>query len=397
MEEFKIENAETAQEEKDIDLIAILKKLLDHKKMILLWCLVGIVLGGIIAFSIPKEYQTSVTLAPEVSGNKGTSGNLGALAAMAGVNIGSSSADAVSPQLYPDIVKSVPFSLSLLNVKLTDSEEKRTFTVAEYLENDVKSPWWSAITSAPGKLIGTIMGGGETEENISTATVMGTDPIVISKKESNLVAALAGCLSVGVDVKTSVVTISVRMQDPMASAILADSVAKQLKEYVTDYRTNKARQDLAYIEKLNKEAKEKYYEAQQKYANYLDTHQGIVLYSAQTMSDRLENEATLAFNMFNQTSQQLQVAKAKVQEETPVYATINPATVPVKPVAPRKGLIIIGFTFLGFVGACAWIIFIRPLRRQLKEMKSEKDSDPLDKEWDITLNEDLNSKKDNEE
>lgn len=386
MDEMNIANFDNSEEEKDIDLTLILKKLLQNKKMILLWCLVGLVLGLIIAVSIPREYQTSVTLAPEANGNKSSNSNLGALAAMAGVNIGSSGADAVSPQLYPDIVKSAPFSLSLLNVMLTDKDEKRKFTVAEYLENDVKSPWWSVITGAPGMIIGALSGGGDNkEENIETATVSETDPLVISTKESQLLGALNRRLNVAVDIKTSIVTISVRMQDPMVSAILADSVAKQLKEYITDYRTNKARQDLEYIEKLNAEAKQKYYEAQQKYANYLDTHQGIVLYSAQTMSDRLENEATLAFNMFNQTSQQLQMAKAKVQEETPVFATINPATVPVKPVAPRKVLIIVGFIFLAFVAACVWILLIQPLRRQLKE--DTVSNEEKAKTWDSTMNE----------
>lgn len=385
MDEMNIANFDNSEEEKDIDLTLILKKLLQNKKMILLWCLVGLVLGLIIAVSIPREYQTSVTLAPEANGNKSSNSNLGALAAMAGVNIGSSGADAVSPQLYPDIVKSAPFSLSLLNVRLTDKDEKRKFTVAEYLENDVKSPWWSVITGAPGMIIGALSGGDNKEGNIETATVSETDPLVISTKESQLLGALNRRLNVAVDIKTSIVTISVRMQDPMVSAILADSVAKQLKEYITDYRTNKARQDLEYIEKLNAEAKQKYYEAQQKYANYLDTHQGIVLYSAQTMSDRLENEATLAFNMFNQTSQQLQMAKAKVQEETPVFATINPATVPVKPVAPRKVLIIVGFIFLAFVAACVWILLIQPLRRQLKE--DTVSNEEKAKTWDSTMNE----------
>ena len=110
-----------------------------------------------------------------------------------------------------------------------------------------------------------------------------------------------------------------------------------------------------------------------------------MLYSAQTMSDRLENEATLAFNMFNQTSQQLQMAKAKVQEETPVFATINPATVPVKPVAPRKVLIIVGFIFLAFVAACVWILLIQPLRRQLKE--DTVSNEEKAKTWDSTMNE----------
>lgn len=129
---------------------------------------------------------------------------------------------------------------------------------------------------------------------------------------------------------------------------------------------------MAYIEKLNNEAKEAYYAAQQKYANYLDTHQGMVMYSAQTMRDRLENEATLAFNLFNQTSQQLQMAKAKVQEQTPVYATITPATVPLRPSAPRKMLILVGFVMLAFFACVGWILVVEPLKNKYKEEKEVK-------------------------
>lgn len=377
MEERNNETYNSAEEEKEIDLLELFKKLLNRKKTIGIWCAVGLVLGLVIAFSIPKEYTTTVTLAPESNDKKSATGNLGALAAMAGVGNVAAGGDAVSPQLYPDIMKSVPFSLALLNIPLTDKEGKRKFTLSEYLENDTKSPWWSAITGAPFKLLGMLSGSNEEED---TGVSDENGPIRITKDESNLLKRLDGCLNASVDAKTFVITINVSMQDPMVSAIVADSVANRLKEYITDYRTNKARQDLDYIEKLNEEARETYYAAQQKYANYLDTHQGIVLYSAQTMRDRLENEAQLAFNVFNQTSQQLQMAKAKVQEETPVYATIEPATVPLKPSAPRKVLILAGFIFLAFVGSCAWILFIEPLRQQLKATPAPEKSDSEDKE-----------------
>ena len=354
-------------EEKEIDLIDIFKKLWGNKKTIGLWCFVGAVLGLVVAFSIPKEYTTKVTLAPEVKDGKSGAGNLGALAAMAGVNIGSGGADAVSPQLYPDIVKSVPFGLSLLNIPLTDIDGKRKFTLEEYLQNDVRAPWWGAITGLPGKMLGAFRGGNEEVSEGGESE----EPFRITPQQDALLAALGGMIGVSVDVKTNVITVGVTMQDPMVSAIVADTVVNRLQEYVTDYRTNKARKDLEYIDKLNEEAKQAYYSAQQKYANYLDTHQGMVMYSAQTMRDRLENEATLAFNMFNQTSQQLAMAKAKVQEVTPVYAVISPATVPNKPSAPRKPLILVGYVFLAFVGAVAWILFVRPLKEQLRAEKSD--------------------------
>lgn len=154
--------------------------------------------------------------------------------------------------------------------------------------------------------------------------------------ENKLVEALRQRVTASVDQKTNVVTIDVKMQDPLVSAILADTVVARLQEYVTDYRTNKARHDLEYAIKLNEEAKASYYKAQQRYADYLDRNQGLAFHSAQTMRDRLENESALTFNLYNQTAQQVQRAQAKVQENTPVYAVVVPATVPIKADSPKR-------------------------------------------------------------
>lgn len=65
-----------------------------------------------------------MTLAPE-SGGKSGGGSMGALAAMAGINLGTSSGeDALSPELYPDIVSSTPFLIELFDVKVKDQESK---------------------------------------------------------------------------------------------------------------------------------------------------------------------------------------------------------------------------------------------------------------------------------
>ncbi|MDE6005958.1 MAG: chain-length determining protein [Muribaculaceae bacterium] len=363
---------EIGKGDKEIDLVELAKKLWSRRMLILKWCGVGAILGLVIAFSIPREYTTGVKLAPEMGNDsKGSSGSLGALAAMAGIGGGGQSSDAVYPLLYPDIIKSVPFCMSLLDIPLTDKDGERKFTLEEYLQNDIKSPWWSAIMGAPRKLIGLLTPKSEDQQ------AKGKDPFRLTQDEQNMVDYLGKHVTCNVDQKTYVVNISVEMQDPVVSAVLADSVAHRLKEYIIDYRTNKSRDDLAYIEKLNEEAKLAYYAAQQRYANYLDTHQGIVMYSAQTMRDRLENEATLAFNVYNQTSQKLQMAKAKVQEETPVYAAIEPATVPLKPSGPRKVLILAGFIFLSFVGGCAWVLFVQPLKKQFKRENDKENRDEV--------------------
>lgn len=374
MAEDNIYNEVNDGEEKEIDLLELATTLWKQRRKLITWSFVGAVIGLVVAFSIPKEYDTSVKLAPEVNDSKSMSGSLGALASMAGISAGSSSgADAVYPMLYPDVVGSVPFLTSLFDVRVPtmgkDGERGPVLTLQQYMTEDMRSPWWGAILGAPGMIISAIKGTNDDEDPAGHKL----NNFQLTMAESKLVTSLSKRITASVDQQTSVVTINVKMQDPLVSAVLADTVVARLQEYITDYRTNKSRKDLAYAEKLNEEAKENYYKAQQRYADYLDRNQGLALYSAQTIRDRLENEATLAFNLYNQTAQQVQKAQAKVQETTPVYAVVTPATVPVKPSSPKKPLILIGFTFLAFVACAAWILYVAPLIKEQKE-KNKKEN-----------------------
>lgn len=354
-------------DEKEIDLLELATKLWAQRKKLIIWSVCGAVIGLIVAFSIPKEYTTSVKLAPEITDTKASAGGLSALASMAGLSFGSGgSADALYPQLYPDVVSSVPFATSLFDVEVETVEEGDKFTVRQFLEDETSSPWWSVILGLPGKLIGLL----KSEEEVGADHKLNN--FQLTQDESDLVESLSQRVTASVDQKTSVVTIDVKMQDPLVSAILADTVVARLQNYITDYRTTKARKDLAYAEKLNEEAKNEYYKAQQRYADYLDRNQGLAFHSAQVTRDRLENEATLAFNLYNATAQQVQKAQAKVQETTPVYAIVTPATVPVKASSPKKLLILIGFTFLAFVACAAKILFITPLIEERRNKNFEE-------------------------
>lgn len=356
-------------DEQEIDLLELAMKLWHQKKKIAIWCAIGAVVGLVVAFSIPREYTTDVKLAPEASGGQKISGSLGAMAAMVGLGGATQTgADAVNPTLYPDVVSSVPFLVGLFDVPVEDIDGKTKVTLREYVEEDLKAPWWSVVMGAPFKLLGMLRGGDKEEVDSNKKT----DTFKLTPKEDQVVKALQQRINASVDTKTSVITLSVMMQDPLISATVADTVVSRLQEYITDYRTNKARKDLEYAELLNEEAKDNYYKAQQKYADYQDRNQGLILHSAQTTGERLQNEATLAFNLYNQTAQQVQLAKAKVQEQTPVYATVSPATVPIKPTSPRKPLILVGFVFLAFMACSAWILYGKPLIEEMKQKKNEE-------------------------
>lgn len=379
MQEVNDTNKIQNDEEKEIDLLELVTTLWKQRKKLAIWSICGALVGLVIAFSIPKEYATSVKLAPEVTDAKASGGSLGALASMSGLSMNASGgADAVYPQLYPDVVSSVPFITNLFDVEVQTKEDGRKMTVKEFLEEETTGPWWGVIFGLPGQIIGFFKSDEEVPEDHKL------DNFQLTMDENKLVEALNERVSASVDQKTSVVTIDVKMQDPLVSAILADTVVARLQEYVTDYRTNKARNDLEYAIKLNEEAKDNYYKAQQRYADYLDRNQGLAFHSAQTMRDRLENESALTFNLYNQTAQQVQRAQAKVQENTPVYAVVVPATVPIKAASPKKVMILAGFTFLAFVACAAWILFLAPL---LAEQKLKSGSAGLLENRDASVSE----------
>ena len=367
----EIENKPVAsqqEEEQEIDLLELAQKVWAGRKLIFKACGAAVVLGLVVAFSIPKEYTTAVTLAPEV-GVKSGAGNLGALASMAGINLASGSGEeALSPDLYPDIVRSTPFLLDLFPVRITTLESGKPITLYEYMDNHQRTPWWGMVTSAPFKALGWMASLLKEESKVLNETK--PDAFRLTQDQAEIAKSISDRIITNVDKKNGMISLSVTMQDPLVSAALTDTVMQNLQSYITEYRTNKAKRDLAYTEKLYKEAQQDYYAAQQKYANFADSNLDIVLTGYRTRLERLQNEATLAYGLYNQISQQLQLAKAKVQEVTPVYTVVQPASVPLQPESPKKPMILIGFIFLAFVGSVGWILFVKDLLKQFRNNKN---------------------------
>ena len=105
-----------------------------------------------------------------------------------------------------------------------------------------------------------------------------------------------------------------------------------------------------------KESRSAYYKAQQAYAAFEDGNKNIISASYRTEQERLRNEMTLTFNVYNTLAQKLEQDKLRVQEQTPVYTIIEPATVPLKASSPKKLLILVAFIFLAFIGGCGYLI-----------------------------------------
>lgn len=343
------------QEEQEIDLLELALKIWAERKFILKFCSYAVLVGLIVAFSIPKEYTATATIAPEMSDGK-SGGSLSSLAAMAGINMNASSgADAIYPDLYPDIIASTPFITELFDVPVESLNAEIDTTVYGYLNDYQRAPWWSTVTSAPFKALGWVISlFNDNEESGDKAKL---DPFHLTKEEASVVKVLSQRISVSVDKKTGLTTLSVTMQDARIAACLTDAVMTKLQNYVVEYRTNKARKDFQFQQTLFERKKKEYEKAQEEYAKFADANKNIILLSYRAEQERLENEMRLAYQVYTSVAQQLQMAEAKVQEITPVYTILEPATIPIRASKPNKFIILISFVFLTGVGCMGWILW----------------------------------------
>ena len=356
-------------EEIEIDLIGILRKIIGIRKTIYKAAGIGLVVGIIVAISIPKQYTVGVTLSPEMGGSKG--GGLSGLAASflgSGVSMNEGT-DALNVSLSADIVSSTPFLLELSTMKIP-ALEGETMTLNVYLDEE-SSPWWSYVIGFPGMVIGgvkSLFTEEESESVPSDKANLGT--IELSKKESEKIEALKKKILASVDKKTSMTTVSVTLQNPKVAAVVADSVVRKLQEYIIDYRTTKAKEDCLYLERLFKERQQEYYDAQKKYADYMDSHDNIILQSVRAEQERLQNDMSLAYQVYSQVANQLQVARAKVQEEKPVFAVVEPAVVPLEPSGTSRKVYVLAFIFLSVCIVISWKLFGEDILNKFKEIRA---------------------------
>ena len=183
------------------------------------------------------------------------------------------------------------------------------------------------------------------------------DNFKLNKEQDDILQNISQTIKCNVDKKTSLITISAVTQDPLVSATLADTVRAKIQQYITDYRTKKAKNDLLYMQKLCTDAKAQYTKAQQLYSSYSDANEDVILTSFKTKHEEMENEMQLRYNIYNQCAQQLQMAKAKVQERTPAFTVIKPATVPLKKDGPKRMTIIIAYIFAAFVFTSIYVLY----------------------------------------
>ncbi|MEG2606537.1 MAG: Wzz/FepE/Etk N-terminal domain-containing protein [Mucinivorans sp.] len=321
------------------DVFDILKQILAAKRKLIKWGVMGLVMGAVIAFSIPRTYTSSTLISPESKVQESSAGQMGALASLAGINLQSGSgASGMATQLYPVIIGTTPFLMELAEIQVPYKEGQ--ISLSDYILYEQKEAWWSYIMGLPSTVIALFSSNNE-HQTIYTS----------NKLKARYIVELANRLAIDEDKKTKTITISASMQSAVVSYVVVDSVFSRLKVYVAKYQTEKLRTNLDNTIQMLDQAKKKYYLADEKYADATDSNQNLIRRSAQVKLDRLFNEKELTFSVYQQLAGQVESARIKLLEQTPIATVLEPAAVPLTSTSPNKKLIIVMWTILGVLGA----------------------------------------------
>ena len=326
-----------------IDFGAVWAAIKKYKKLYYKTLGIAFVIALIIVFSLPKTYNCQILLAPETGGGSSSLGGLASLASSFGVSLGNSSqgGDAIKPTIYPDLMKSVDFKTSLFPIKVKMKESGKVMSYYDYLKYEWREPWWEDLF-------------GLLSPELKKDTLV--DMFQLTGEQARIASLAIKNIECKIDKKTDLITIDVTAQDPMVVALLADSVKNRLQDFLTGYRTQKARRDLEYALTLYKQAKKDYERIRQVYYEYMDANQDVSLLSATQRQNDLENEMQLQYNNFTATSAQVLASKALVQKETPSFTTVQSATVPFGPSGPNKKMIMLVCLFLAALGTTIYAL-----------------------------------------
>lgn len=363
-----------AEGEGSIDYIALLKRLWQKRKLIMVIVGAFAVIGLAAALLQKPVYKASCTFVPQMSGKKGNStlSSLAALAGMSSMDLGASSE--LSPLIYPQLLDNVDLMKELIYTKFDFKKFDEPVSLFDYYMNpDYQQASWVGYYLAysyglPLTLLGYALEAvlpQPTDEPVASASVQQTTPEVsrYTKDEYECVKFMHTCISLNVEKKDGYLTLSCQMKEKQLAAEVCQAVFDLLGKYITEFKLAKASDDNVYIRSLYEEAKADYEQKQLALARFEDSNRGAMTATAQIRRDQLLADYNLAYAMYTELSKQLLQSDMQVKEDTPILSAVKPVVVPnMKSNSRAKTLAV--FVFLGVCVACGLVLGLDWLKKK---------------------------------
>ncbi|NBC05022.1 MAG: hypothetical protein GVY20_15160 [Bacteroidetes bacterium] len=371
-----------------IDLVGIFKDLWVNKKTIITTTVIVFFIGVVIYMGSDPIYYSEAQLMPQSSSSQSQIGRLfQQYENFFGIQ-GPQDQNDIEVTMYPHIVRSLNFQIELMQHEVYFSGLDSTITIFDYF-NDHHRPGlierttdfiWNYTIALPFTIwngIKSLLSDGNRERpEIDFSKFEEFDvPKEVDSRIKRAANTAGELITINREAQTGFVNIGVSLPDPQASTEMVILVKDLLQEYVTDYRTEKAMNNLEFIKERYEEAKKTFQMRQDSLAQFRDRNVNLNLESVAVVEQRLQSEYDLAFSLYNTLARRLQEAEIQVQEETPVFRVHEPAVIPGSPSEPDPLRIFGGAIFVGlFLGVA--FIYLRRWFYHFWEEFNNKDPKP---------------------
>jgi uncharacterized protein involved in exopolysaccharide biosynthesis len=363
------ENTPQVFQDDEIDLVELLRPIIQNWRLLVKSAIAFGFAGVIIALSIPNTFKAKTTFIPQTGSESGGSSSLSGLASLAGINLGGiSSGSDIPASLYPQIVSSVPFKRELLDQKIDVGETSKTIG-EHFLANQDSSSFIGTVIKYTIGLPSIILNSfrGETKSDQSQNRII----YQVSKEDRKLFEALEKKLVLSPNKKEGFVTLEFSDQNKFVAAQIVERAKELLQSRIIEFKNQSARELLIYTTRQYDENRKAYERLQDSLAIFKDQNLNISSSLYQNRLDRLERELNIASSVAEQLASQVEQAKLQVNKDTPVFTVIEPVTVPYERDAPKRSLIVIGLTFLGFFLSAAYLVVKNPISAFWSSLNTE--------------------------
>jgi capsule polysaccharide export protein KpsE/RkpR len=282
-------------------------------------------------------------MVPEID-NQGATSTLGSIASSFGLDISDAqNADAITPMIYPDLMEDNGFVANLLSVQVISHDNRLKTTYFDYLLHYQKQPWWNKISNIFTR-----------KDSLKVRQQF--DPYHPNKKEDDILQIAKKNIKIDVDKKTGEVTVTASDQDPLICKTIAEAARSKLQVFITKYRTKKAKFDFEHYKKIAEESRASYETIRRQYGQFSDANTDVVLQSVKSKEEDIENEMQLKYNAYTAAVTQMEVYRAKLQAQTPSFTLIKGASVPIKPIKPKRMLFVLLWFIIAFIGVSIYVL-----------------------------------------
>jgi hypothetical protein len=227
---FKMTSEKTESQTGEVaDFANLIKSIFGFRKKIILLGGIGLFFGVLIAFTTPKEYQSSSFVLLESEGASSSMGQFGALAGFAGINMGQfqNGQIALTPEIFPDVIQSRDFLGEIAKQEfqfVTKNDQESSLEEYYYQErpSNVVKKTLNFILSIPSIISSWFEAPPPLPENFSSQQVPQLDEtsyLNLSNKELYAIGELKKRIEI--EQKGNIFRLSVSMPEPLIAAYKA--------------------------------------------------------------------------------------------------------------------------------------------------------------------------------